>query len=57
MNCIIKKPIFAKSRDWLNFLVRLRGIEPPHTTPEVAALSTELQAHMYNNVSKLLIFF
>lgn len=26
------------------FLVRLRGIEPPHTVPETIALSTELQA-------------
>ena len=25
-------------------LVRLRGIEPPHTVPETIALSTELQA-------------
>ena len=28
----------------LFFLVRLRGIEPPHTVPETIALSTELQA-------------
>ena len=27
-------------------LVRLSGIEPPHTAPEAAALSTELQAHL-----------
>lgn len=25
-------------------VVRLRGIEPPHTVPETIALSTELQA-------------
>ncbi len=27
-------------------MVRLRGIEPPHTVPETIALSTELQAQM-----------
>ena len=38
----------------LFFLVRLRGIEPPHTVPETIALSTELQVQLisekYNSI-------
>lgn len=32
-----------------DIVVRLRGIEPPHTVPETIALSTELQAQKANN--------
>lgn len=31
-------------------MVRLRGIEPPHTVPETIALSTELQAQNYYSI-------
>ena len=41
----IKKPLKpSKALAVLFCLVRLRGIEPPHTVPETIALSTELQA-------------
>lgn len=37
-------------------MVRLRGIEPPHTVPETIALSTELQARFANqHINKSII--
>lgn len=39
-----KKSLPTQMERVLFFLVRLRGIEPPHTVPETIALSTELQA-------------
>lgn len=39
-----KKSLPIQMERVLFFLVRLRGIEPPHTVPETIALSTELQA-------------
>lgn len=39
-----KKSLPIQTERVLFFLVRLRGIEPPHTVPETIALSTELQA-------------
>lgn len=39
-----KKSLPIQMERGLFFLVRLRGIEPPHTVPETIALSTELQA-------------
>ncbi len=39
-----KKSLPIQMERVLFILVRLRGIEPPHTVPETIALSTELQA-------------
>lgn len=39
-----KIPSHTNGKGTFLFLVRLRGIEPPHTVPETIALSTELQA-------------
>ena len=35
-------------------MARLRGIEPPHTAPEAAALSVELQAHVFSPLTFIL---
>ena len=41
---VYKKSLPKQLERVLFSLVRLRGIEPPHTVPETIALSTELQA-------------